>query len=276
MQEAAVAHAEAPAVTWKDIELTYVQLWHEVAAFGAAMRSLGSRRGDRIAIYLNKRTEAVTTLFGASAAGGVFVPVNPLLKPTQVGYIICNCDARIPVNSPERLNLLCEELNDCKSVEHVVVVGYGFVSTADVGGQYRVIKTSGYRIRLTEIEEPTYETGLVRDAVAVGIEDPKTGAECGADSRSHRRRHSRCGYVGDSDERRFPCTCRETGGVKPEILGSPNGKFDRSFARGGDGMTSRSIRHRRCRPIESLTIPGPSKSRPAYPVTLNVITPISA
>ena len=38
-----------------------------------------------------------------------------------------------------------------------------------------MIKTSGYRVSPTEIEEVVYSTGLVRDAVALGVDDPKLG-----------------------------------------------------------------------------------------------------
>ena len=37
-----------------------------------------------------------------------------------------------------------------------------------------MIKTSGYRVSPTEIEEAAYSTGLVRDAVAVGVEDARS------------------------------------------------------------------------------------------------------
>ena len=38
-----------------------------------------------------------------------------------------------------------------------------------------MIKTSGYRVSPTEIEEVAYATGLVRDAVAIGVEDAALG-----------------------------------------------------------------------------------------------------
>ena len=38
-------------------------------------------------------------MFGAAAAGGVFVPVNPLLKAEQVAYILRDCDVRVLVTS---------------------------------------------------------------------------------------------------------------------------------------------------------------------------------
>jgi acyl-CoA synthetase (AMP-forming)/AMP-acid ligase II len=44
-----------------------------------------------------------------------------------------------------------------------------------VGRNDEMIKTSGYRVSPTEIEEVVYGTGLVRDAVALGVDDPRLG-----------------------------------------------------------------------------------------------------
>ncbi|UUZ51392.1 long-chain fatty acid--CoA ligase [Massilia sp. B-10] len=45
-----------------------------------ALLGAGIGRAGRVAVYLEKRIEAVAACFGASRAGAVFVPVNPLLK----------------------------------------------------------------------------------------------------------------------------------------------------------------------------------------------------
>jgi acyl-CoA ligase (AMP-forming) (exosortase A-associated) len=133
------ARQDAPALTSKDVTVTYAQLWREVAGFGTALVDLGLCRGDRVAVYLDKRIETVTALFGTSAGGGVFVPVNPLLRPKQVGYIMRDCAAKVLVTSPERLALLREELEECKCVEHVVLVGDDRASPlAEPDGRYTV------------------------------------------------------------------------------------------------------------------------------------------
>jgi acyl-CoA ligase (AMP-forming) (exosortase A-associated) len=123
VEEAARIHGDAPALTYQNVTVTYAGLWRKVASFGAILNDLGVRRGDRVAVYLDKRIETVTALFGTSAGDGVFVPANPLLRPKQVGYIMRDCSARVLVTSPERLALLREELQECQSVEHVVLVG---------------------------------------------------------------------------------------------------------------------------------------------------------
>ena len=134
--QAAGTDPEAAAVTCEDVTVSYAQLWREVASFGTALRDLGICRGDRVAIYLDKRIETVAALFGTSAGEGVCVPVNPLLRPKQVGYIMQDCSARVLVTSPERLALLRDELEVRKSVEHVVLVGQD--ALAEPGTRYTV------------------------------------------------------------------------------------------------------------------------------------------
>ena len=119
----AAKRGDSPALTFKDNTVTYAELWSDVAAFGAALHELGLQRGERVAVYLDKRIAAVVAMFGASAAGGVFVPVNPLLKPNQVAYILGDCSVRVLVTTVERLELLHAELTQCPSLEHVIVLG---------------------------------------------------------------------------------------------------------------------------------------------------------
>ncbi|HKQ25271.1 MAG TPA: acyl-CoA ligase (AMP-forming), exosortase A system-associated [Burkholderiales bacterium] len=110
--------------------LSYQGKRHDFDALSAQVRDcaagllrLGLGRSERVAVYLEKRPETVIAVFGAAAAGGVFVPVNPLLKPDQVAYILKDCNVRILVTSPERLGLLTPALPECPDLRAVIVVG---------------------------------------------------------------------------------------------------------------------------------------------------------
>ena len=50
------------------------------------------------------------------------LPLNPLLKADQVGYIMRDCNVRVLVTSPERYALLQETLPACHDLRHVVVL----------------------------------------------------------------------------------------------------------------------------------------------------------
>jgi acyl-CoA ligase (AMP-forming) (exosortase A-associated) len=113
---------QAIALTYGKHSLSYGDLQEAVSCLASGLISLGLRRGERVGIYLEKRFEAVIASFGAPAAGGVFVPLNPLLKPEQVGYILRDCNVRVLVTSPERLALLQPVLGECPDLRQVVVV----------------------------------------------------------------------------------------------------------------------------------------------------------
>ncbi len=114
---------QAPALSFGGATQSYAELDAALSAFAAGLLALGLERGERVGIYLDKRPETVTAFFGASAAGGVFVPVNPILKPEQVGYILQDCNVRVLVTSPERFSALRDTLAQCHDLRHVVLTG---------------------------------------------------------------------------------------------------------------------------------------------------------
>lgn len=115
--------------------LTYAQLATLTKRTCAALRARGARRGERVAVYMEKNIEHVAALFGAAAAGMVFVPVNPLLKPEQVAYILRDCDVRVLVTSADRLRQLAPSLGGCDSLHTVLALGASRAATpvADIG-----------------------------------------------------------------------------------------------------------------------------------------------
>jgi acyl-CoA ligase (AMP-forming) (exosortase A-associated) len=123
LADAAGRSGDAPAVTYREDTLSYAELWRAVQAHGAGLQRLGLARGERVAVYLDKRIETVTAIFATSAAGGTFVPVNPVLRARQVGYILGDCDVRVLVTTADRLETLRGELEQVKSLERVIVVG---------------------------------------------------------------------------------------------------------------------------------------------------------
>ena len=118
---AARRNATAPALSAAAQTRSYEQLHTDVQRFAAGLLGLGLARGERVGIYLEKRIETVVASFGSAAAGAVFVPINPLLKPEQVAFIAADCDVRVLVTSPERLVLLAPVLGQLKALHHVVL-----------------------------------------------------------------------------------------------------------------------------------------------------------
>lgn len=108
---------------------SYGELSVWVEAFAHGLGQTGLDRGQRVAIYLDKRIETVVASFGAPAAGAVFVPLNPLLKPDQVAFILRDCAAKVMVTTPMRWNQVAPVLSRCESLTTVVLVDDGTVAS---------------------------------------------------------------------------------------------------------------------------------------------------
>jgi acyl-CoA ligase (AMP-forming) (exosortase A-associated) len=103
---AAARTPDAPALVTAEDALDYARLADLVMRVAGGLRQQGLQRDERVAVWLDKRTETVAACFGATAAGGVFVPLNPLLRATQVAHILRDSGAAVLVTSPERAALL--------------------------------------------------------------------------------------------------------------------------------------------------------------------------
>lgn len=100
---------------------SYSQLQSDIYSLSSAFITLGLRRQDRIAIFLPKQYETVASIFAASAAGCVFVPINPLLKAAQVQHILRDCSVRVLITTHERVLALKEILPTCSELQHLVL-----------------------------------------------------------------------------------------------------------------------------------------------------------
>src|SRR2546422_11158346 len=111
--------------------LTYDELHRETKRVGAALRGMGIRRGDRIAIYMPTSAEAIILMlgairigvvilvvfagFGAGALGGrIRLPGARVLFATDVTY---RKGKDVPL-----LPIVTQAIVDAPSVEHVVVL----------------------------------------------------------------------------------------------------------------------------------------------------------
>ena len=122
INEAAAARPAAPALSHGGELQSYGELAETVQRAARGLVGLGLARGDRVAVFLEKRLETIAAFFAAAAAGCAFVPVNPQLKPRQVAHILADCGARALVTSQARLAALGGALEGCDELKRVILV----------------------------------------------------------------------------------------------------------------------------------------------------------
>ena len=80
------AHAGRVAVRVGDAAMTYRELDEASARVAGLLRERGLKPGDRVGIMLPNVAEFPVAYYGVLRAGGIAVPMNPLLKAREVAY----------------------------------------------------------------------------------------------------------------------------------------------------------------------------------------------
>jgi acyl-CoA ligase (AMP-forming) (exosortase A-associated) len=111
-----------PALHRGELSLSYAEACDGIRRVAAGLHRLGVHPGERVAVYLNKRVEAVLAYFGTSYAGAVFVPVNPSLKAPQVSHILQDCDVVALITTGAQAAGLSEAMAECRQLRHVVTL----------------------------------------------------------------------------------------------------------------------------------------------------------
>jgi acyl-CoA ligase (AMP-forming) (exosortase A-associated) len=112
-----------PALTFRSLTLSYAQLREQVARVASGLHALGVGRGDRVAVYAEKRIETVVALLATSAAGAVFVPVNPLARPRQLGHVLADCGPRAVITTTQRQATVRAALDPAAPAGSLVLIG---------------------------------------------------------------------------------------------------------------------------------------------------------
>jgi acyl-CoA ligase (AMP-forming) (exosortase A-associated) len=166
----------APALTARTTTISYTDLHERTELAAAGLRDLGLEGGERVAVFLGKRIETIVALLACSRAGGVFVPVNPVLRARQVRHILDDCAVRVLVTSTDRLRALRAELAGCKSLSHVLVLGDSLLE--DEEAPYRVLPWSEVAERASQAGCPPTR-GVDTDVAAILYTSGSTGAPKG-------------------------------------------------------------------------------------------------
>jgi len=68
------------------LEMTFKQFKEQADIFATALKNLGVKKGDRVALYAHNSIEWEIAFYGLEKAGAILVPMNPQFKETEVKY----------------------------------------------------------------------------------------------------------------------------------------------------------------------------------------------
>jgi len=142
--DAVERHGHKPkAVTWKPAggawsSLSHQELAQRVQRAGLALKRLGVRRGDRVAILSENRPGWLVADFACLAIGASDVPLYPTLPGRQLDYILKDSGAvAIFVSTAPQLAKIAEIRGQLPALKHVITMdpdakGPGVIGLADL------------------------------------------------------------------------------------------------------------------------------------------------
>ena len=94
LTRAAARFGNKPALVTDTRTLSYAELDALSRRVAAALAARGIAPGDRVSLYSQNRWEWIVAYHGILKASGVVNPVNVMLTPTEVRYVLSDCGTR--------------------------------------------------------------------------------------------------------------------------------------------------------------------------------------
>ncbi len=108
-----------PALIFEETSFTYQELDEMANRIANGLRSLGIRRGERIALFLPNIPEFVISYLGILKIGAIAVSINVMFKSDEVSYILNDCAAKIIITTESQSQYVQEA--DLPQLRHILI-----------------------------------------------------------------------------------------------------------------------------------------------------------
>jgi fatty-acyl-CoA synthase len=121
LKRALAVYGDCEAIVSGDLRLTYNQFGQRVNRWANLMRSLGVKKGDRVAIISQNDHRMMDGFFGSPLIGSIYMPINFRLIAGDFEYILNHAEAKILIVEDWLAPAIEEIRPRLKSVEQFIV-----------------------------------------------------------------------------------------------------------------------------------------------------------
>jgi long-chain acyl-CoA synthetase len=174
LPHAAKDYADKTALIFQEKTFTFRQLDDLTNRLAHSLRKMGINPGDRVSIYSNNSWQWIVSYYAIAKLGGVINPINVMLKPEEVCYVVQDCGAKAIILSPDKAGPTREATYGVPGLEYII-------SYEDAGGSI----LSFHDVLNNGSSEPMRSNAGPEDISTIGYTSGTTGHPKGA-SLSHR------------------------------------------------------------------------------------------
>jgi len=107
---------------------TFAEVAARAERLAKALGRIGVGPGDRVGTFAWNEQEHLEAYLGVPSMGSVLHTLNVRLYPEQLAYVVNHAEDRVVIVDASIAPLFARVREECKTVEHVIVVGEGDVS----------------------------------------------------------------------------------------------------------------------------------------------------
>jgi acyl-CoA ligase (AMP-forming) (exosortase A-associated) len=112
LRTSAAQHPQKEALVFREERLSFSDVERTAKSIAVGLSKAGLKRSDRIGIWLEPSIAQALSIFAASYANAVFVPINHLLYPQQAAHIVQDCRMKAIITTMPRLSSVVDFLPD--------------------------------------------------------------------------------------------------------------------------------------------------------------------
>jgi long-chain acyl-CoA synthetase len=101
---------------------TNVEVEAEANRLANGLKSLGVKKGARVALQMPNCTQVFIGFPGIHKMGGAVVPVSPMMRPDQAAYIYRDCGAKAVITSADYLPWIQQAQQQAPELKHIILV----------------------------------------------------------------------------------------------------------------------------------------------------------
>ena len=117
---AAERYGDKTALIFQDKAFTFRDLENLTNRLAQSLRKLGINPGERVSIYSNNSWEWVVSYYAIAKLGGVINPINVMLKPEEVCFVVQDCGAKAIILSADKAGPTREATKSVPGLEHII------------------------------------------------------------------------------------------------------------------------------------------------------------